>query len=64
MTVFTKEKAMKANDSLTAGCANWISPLDRERLMEACRKVRHVALDMDGTIYMGATLFPFTLPFL
>lgn len=55
---------MKANDSLTAGCANWISPLDRERLMEACRKVRHVALDMDGTIYMGATLFPFTLPFL
>ena len=55
MTVFTKEKAMKANDSLTAGCANWISPLDRERLMEACRKVRHVALDMDGTISVSYT---------
>ena len=26
--------------------------------------VRHVALDMDGTIYSGGTLFPFTLPFL
>src|SRR6266568_1154196 len=28
------------------------------------RRVRHVALDMDGTIYSGRTLFPFTLPFL
>ena len=27
-------------------------------------QVRHVALDMDGTIYSGGTLFPFTLPFL
>jgi HAD superfamily hydrolase (TIGR01450 family) len=27
-------------------------------------KIRHVALDMDGTIYRGATLFPCTLPFL
>ena len=27
-------------------------------------RVRHVALDMDGTIYSGKTLFPFTLPFL
>lgn len=26
--------------------------------------IRHVALDMDGTIYNGGTLFPFTLPFL
>lgn len=26
--------------------------------------VRHVALDMDGTIYRGSTLFPETLPFL
>lgn len=32
--------------------------------MEACRKVKHVALDMDGTIYMGSTLFPFTKKFL
>jgi HAD superfamily hydrolase (TIGR01450 family) len=27
-------------------------------------RIRHVALDMDGTIYSGGTLFPFTLPFL
>jgi len=26
--------------------------------------IRHVALDMDGTIYKGSELFPFTLPFL
>ena len=27
-------------------------------------KVRHVALDMDGTIYLGGTLLPHTLPYL
>jgi NagD protein len=27
-------------------------------------KIRHVVLDMDGTIYLGATLFPATRPFL
>lgn len=26
--------------------------------------IRHLALDMDGTIYSGGTLFPFTRPFL
>lgn len=26
--------------------------------------VRHVALDMDGTIYLGSTVFPYTIPFL
>ena len=26
--------------------------------------IRHVALDMNGTIYMGNALFPFTIPFL
>jgi len=31
---------------------------------EKLRPVRHVALDMDGTIYKGGTLFPFTPPFL
>ncbi|MBI5381238.1 MAG: HAD-IIA family hydrolase [Opitutae bacterium] len=31
----------------------------------AClRKIAHVALDMDGTIYKGGTLFPWTPPFL
>ena len=28
------------------------------------KRIRHVALDMDGTIYSGKTLFPCTLPFL
>ncbi|MCR4921347.1 MAG: HAD-IIA family hydrolase [Bacteroidaceae bacterium] len=28
------------------------------------KKIRHVALDMDGTIYLGNTLFPYTLDFL
>jgi NagD protein len=27
-------------------------------------KIRHVVLDMDGTMYLGRTLFPETLPFL
>ncbi|MBQ2873751.1 MAG: hydrolase, partial [Bacteroidales bacterium] len=37
-----------------------ISPGMRQRLA----KIRHLALDMDGTIYMGSTLFPFTIDFL
>jgi len=36
---------------------------DRE-LIARLRRIRHVALDLDGTIYSGGTLFPFTLPFL
>lgn len=28
------------------------------------KKIKHVALDMDGTIYLGDTIFPFTLDFL
>ena len=43
---------------------NYISPFQEDILMEKCRKISHVALDMDGTIYMGSTLFPFTLDFL
>lgn len=31
---------------------------------ERLRKIKHVALDMDGTIYMGSHLFPYTLDFL
>lgn len=38
--------------------------LNPEQLKEACAKIKHVALDMDGTIYLGSTLFPFTVPFL
>jgi len=31
---------------------------------EILRRIKHIALDMDGTIYLGKTLFPFTVPFL
>ena len=38
--------------------------MGEEKLMEALAKIKHVALDMDGTIYMGSTLFPYTIKFL
>lgn len=38
--------------------------MSEEELLGACRKIKHVALDMDGTIYMGSHLFPFTQDFL
>ncbi|NLX67768.1 MAG: HAD-IIA family hydrolase [Bacteroidales bacterium] len=34
------------------------------QLKESLKKIKHFALDMDGTIYNGGTLFPFTIPFL
>ena len=34
------------------------------RLRERLAAVKHVALDMDGTIYLGSTVFPYTIPFL
>ena len=37
-----------------------LTPELRERLS----KIRHLALDMDGTIYLGSTIFPYTLKFL
>ena len=43
---------------------DYITPLSHDELMAACRKIKHVALDMDGTIYMGSQLFPFTKAFL
>jgi len=33
-------------------------------LLSRLRSIRHVALDMDGTIYKGGTIFDFTLAFL
>lgn len=33
-------------------------------IADRLRDITHVALDMDGTIYKGGTLFPCTLPFL
>lgn len=37
---------------------------EREELLRRLSQIRHVALDMDGTIYMGSELFPWTGPFL
>ena len=34
------------------------------QLKEKLSKIKRLALDMDGTIYLGSTLFPFTLDFL
>jgi len=42
----------------------YITQLSHDELMAACRRIKHVALDMDGTIYMGSQLFPFTKSFL
>ena len=36
----------------------------KDELMERLRKLKHFALDMDGTIYLGTTLFPYTKAFL
>ena len=33
-------------------------------LRDKLRRVRHLALDLDGTLYLGGKLFEFTLPFL
>ena len=35
-----------------------------KKILERAARIKHVALDMDGTIYKGGTLFPFTIPFL
>lgn len=35
-----------------------------KKLKQQLCAIKHVALDMDGTIYMGDSLFPFTIPFL
>ena len=37
-----------------------LSPEQRSKLAA----VKHVALDMDGTIYLGNNIFPYTLDFL
>ena len=31
---------------------------EHDELMRRLGRIRHVALDMDGTIYMGGSLFP------
>jgi len=39
-------------------------PADALMNTEKLKRIRHLALDMDGTIYRGGTLFDFTRPFL
>ncbi len=41
----------------TDGKYPFLSSLDKDKL----KRIRHIAFDMDGTIYMGSTLFPFTI---
>ncbi|MGF1925037.1 MAG: HAD-IIA family hydrolase [Bacteroidia bacterium] len=47
-------------NTMIEGIHNSISPELKIRL----KGIKHVALDMDGTIYNGGTLFPYTVPFL
>src|SRR5580765_8155927 len=43
----------------------WVRPISTEKIMnKKLAAIRHVALDMDGTIYRGDTLFESTDPFL
>ena len=35
-----------------------------KKIKQQLIRIKHVALDMDGTIYMGNSIFPFTIPFL
>lgn len=41
-----------------------ISRFDDRTLRKRLAGIKHVALDMDGTIYLGNNIFPFTIPFL
>lgn len=49
---------------MTQTCETYLTPMTDSELRDACRRIKHVALDMDGTIYMGSHLFPFTQDFL
>lgn len=48
----------------TTGSSLIIQGKDETVLRQQLRRIRHVALDMDGTIYSGGTLFDSTEPFL
>lgn len=43
---------------------NYKTTLSKEELEKRLKQISHVALDMDGTIYNGGTLFEYTNPFL
>jgi len=40
-----------------------LSAYDWPSLSERLKQIKHIALDMDGTIYKGNTLFPYTITF-
>ena len=45
---------------------NYVTDIKQAPLhvLEWIKDIRHVVLDMDGTIYTGKTLFPYTIAFL
>ncbi|TCC91942.1 HAD-IIA family hydrolase [Pedobacter frigiditerrae] len=51
---------MQEENKSYEGIISDVSP----ELIERLKKIKHVALDMDGTIYNGSTLFPYTPGFL
>lgn len=54
---------LKQNLNIWRMASNYNTSLDRET-KERLGRIRHVALDMDGTIYLGNKVFPFTSAFL
>lgn len=49
---------------LTNQAFDGIKSTVNDEVLARLRKIKHVALDMDGTIYNGSTLFPYTKEFL
>jgi NagD protein len=46
---------------IKSGYSRFMGIRSEKELHSRLRKIKHVALDMDGTIYKGSTLFPFTV---
>lgn len=51
---------MEEHNIVVEGIKNEVTPA----LLAQLKDIQHVALDMDGTIYNGSTLFPYTVGFL
>jgi len=51
-------------DSLDSKYVSQMSISTTSELQNRLRAIKHVALDLDGTIYSGSTLFPFSISFL
>lgn len=59
-TVTKRTNFMEEQKEIFDGIISAVTPEVKARL----KKIKHVALDMDGTIYNGSTLFPYTPGFL